>query len=243
MKYIYWLLGRIRNFILSLPGYKNISDFNTNLMSISIPGFLHPGNLYCFDYAINNLPSDSPVVEIGSFSGLSTNIISYYLRLHNRANKVICADPWNIPLESGVSRCDNPLVISEKQLRNFIKSNFIKSINEFSKNNLPYLVESYSNDFFESWKKGQTVKDVLKRKVELTGKISFCYIDGDHSYKQTKEDFKNVNKLLEVGGFILFDDSAPYETHECARFMKDILKNKRYKLVVKNPNYLFQKIT
>ena len=31
-------------------------------------GMLDNGNLYCFEYAIEHLPSNSPVIEIGSFA-------------------------------------------------------------------------------------------------------------------------------------------------------------------------------
>ena len=87
MKYLFSLLKNIRKFILSFPGYKDVSDDNTNLLSMAIPGFLHPGNLYCFDYAIKNIPSSAPIIEIGSFSGLSTNILNYYLKLYDKKNK------------------------------------------------------------------------------------------------------------------------------------------------------------
>jgi len=33
-------------------------------------------------------------------------------------------------------------------------------------------------------------------------------VDRDHTYDQSIRDFRNVNRFLEVGGFIIFDDSA-----------------------------------
>ena len=44
----------------------DISDQYTELLSGINPGWLERGNLYSFDYAIRNLPSDSPIIEIGS---------------------------------------------------------------------------------------------------------------------------------------------------------------------------------
>ena len=242
MKYLFSPLKNIRKFILSFPGYKDVSDDNTNLLSMAIPGFLHPGNLYCFDYAIKNIPSSAPIIEIGSFSGLSTNILNYYLKLYDKKNKIICSDPWEIPLKTGDHRRKNKIFISKKQLRDFIKSNFIKSIKGFSKDNLPYLVESYSNIFFKIWKQGRVTHDVLGRSIKLGGKISFCYIDGDHSYKQAKKDFENADNYLEKGGYLLFDDSAPYSIYGLSRLMDEILENGKYKLVIRNPNFFFQKL-
>lgn len=49
-------------------------------MKVIIPGWLEPGHLYCFDYAIKNLPDNNPIVEIGTFDGLSANTILYFLK-------------------------------------------------------------------------------------------------------------------------------------------------------------------
>jgi hypothetical protein len=38
---------------------------------------LNAGNVECIDYAIGHLPSDAPMLEIGSWCGLSTNVISH----------------------------------------------------------------------------------------------------------------------------------------------------------------------
>lgn len=55
-------------------------------------GFLNIGNIWCFDYAISNLPSHNPIIEIGSFCGLSANVITYLKLRHNVINKLICVD-------------------------------------------------------------------------------------------------------------------------------------------------------
>src|SRR4051812_12446264 len=41
------------------------------------PGHHMQGNVYCYDYAIKHLPSDNPILEIGTFVGLSTNQIAH----------------------------------------------------------------------------------------------------------------------------------------------------------------------
>jgi predicted O-methyltransferase YrrM len=55
---------------------------------------LSSGNLYCFDHAIRNLPSELPIIEIGSFCGLSTNLMAHYLQVHGRNNTLFTCDAW-----------------------------------------------------------------------------------------------------------------------------------------------------
>ena len=76
----------------------------------------------------------------------------------------------------------------------------------------------------------------------MGGEISFCYIDGNHTYDFAKRDFENLDPYLELGGLVLFDDSSDLDTFGLTRLMKEIKRNKKYELVMKNPNYLFKKI-
>lgn len=205
-------------------------------------GMLENGNLYCFEYAIKNLPSENPVIEIGSFCGLSTNLISFYLQLNNRPNKLITCDKWffegaEIPESTlGGSK------ISHRQYREFVKQTFIRNTSFFSQHHLPYTIEQFSDDFFKLWRAGKTETDVNGRSITLGGKISFAYIDGNHTYDYAKRDFENVDEFLEAGGFILFDDSSENSEWEVNRVIKEILSNDNYEVVVSNPNFLLRKI-
>ena len=76
----------------------------------------------------------------------------------------------------------------------------------------------------------------------MVEKIAFAYIDGDHSYEQTKKDFENVDAKLLKNGFVLIDDSAKKMRFGSAQFIKEIFKRSDYKLIDANPNYLFKKI-
>jgi hypothetical protein len=73
----------------------DISDAYTLRLQQINTGMLHRGNLYCFRYALERLPSSAPIVEIGSFCGLSTNIITYYKEVLSSKNKLINCDPWD----------------------------------------------------------------------------------------------------------------------------------------------------
>lgn len=76
----------------------------------------------------------------------------------------------------------------------------------------------------------------------MGGSFSFCYIDGNHTYDYVRRDFENIDKYLDVGGYILFDDSADHNPFGLTKLMKEIMKKKNYKLIMKNPNYLFMKL-
>ena len=88
----------------------------------------------------------------------------------------------------------------------------------------------------------QTTQDVFGRSVTLGGSISFCYIDGAHTYEAVKKDFLNCDAVLDVGGFLLFDDST-IEMFGVRNLMPEILETGRYELIDTNPNHLYRKLT
>lgn len=221
--------------------YVDVSDEYIEWLCFANPGMLNRGNLYCFEHAIKNLPTNNPILEIGSFCGLSTNSINYYISKYQKKNSIVCCDRW---VFEGAERGGNVggSHIPHDVYREFVKETFKRNVQFFSKENLPYCVEVFSDDFFKLWDAEEEVKDVFNREIKLGGNISFAYIDGNHTYEYTKRDFENVNRHLDVGGFILFDDSSYFSPWGCAKFMKEVMDHSDYKLVFKNPNYMFQKI-
>jgi len=236
-------IAKLKN--LFLYGYSRLrsldaSDEYTNWLSFAVPGMMNKGNLYCFEFAARHLPTNSPIVEIGSFCGLSTNLISYYLRKYNKTNRIISSDKW---IFEGAERGGNlpATEISHAEYRNFIKQTYIRNIKMFSSHNLPFTIEEFSDDFFALWEKQSKVSDILGREISLGGKIAFCFIDGNHSYEFARRDFENTDRWLENGGFVFFDDSADYYQFGSSKLMNEIKRNKNYELILKNPNYLFRK--
>lgn len=205
-------------------------------------GMLNPGNVYCFEYAIQRLPSGNPVIEIGSFCGLSANIISYYLRKFGKSNKLITCDKWIFERAEKQHEFLDGSSIRNEDIRNFVKESYIRNISFFSKENLPYTVEEFSDDFFSRWDKEEMATDVMGRNIQLGGKISFAYIDGNHTIEYAKRDFSNVDRHLEKGGFILFDDSYSKSEWEVNKVVKEVLGRGDYELVLENPNFLIRKI-
>lgn len=231
---------QIAKFIL---GYKKqkikLATPNTFIswMKLVNAGMLSEGNIYCMEYAIRNLVSTNPIIEIGAFCGLSTNVISFYLSINNRPNKLMTVDKW---LFEGAENLSNTITID--RYREFVRETYIRNVSFFSQHTPPYTIEELSDDFFDLWCKSVQVTDIMGRQVQLGGNISFAYIDGNHSYDFAKRDFGNVDKYLDRGGFILFDDSSDDSAWEVRGVIDEIKRNPNYEVVMKNPNYLVRKI-
>jgi hypothetical protein len=211
-----------------------------NWLSFAVPGMLRRGNVDCFDYALRHLPSKGAIVEIGSFCGLSTNVIGYLKRRHGVPNPFVTCDRWifegadqsGLLEDSGVSFAD---------YSDFVKQNYRRNIQLFNPTDTPFTIELFSDEFFAAWSERETRDDVLGRPITLGGPIAFCYIDGNHTYEFARRDFENTDRFLQPGGFILFDDSGDGSGWEVCRLMPEVLSTGRYRLVSKAPNYLFQK--
>jgi hypothetical protein len=57
------------------------------------------------------------------------------------------------------------------------------------------------------------IKHNEKVKIINSIKWDLIYIDGNHDYDVVKQDFENCSKNLNVGGFIILDDSALYTNY------------------------------
>lgn len=204
-------------------------------------GMLARGNVWCIDYAIRNLPSEAPILEIGSFCGLSTNVITYLKEKYKVRNPLITSDKWIFEGAKSDGMLGDSQSVTHTEYKQFVKESFLKNVQMFSRNDLPFSIELFSDEFFNAWSTFQNYPDVFGREVKLGGPISFCYIDGNHSYDFAKRDFVNADRFLEKGGFILFDDSSDYSGWEVCKVVKEVIETGRYELIAKNPNYFFRK--
>lgn len=205
------------------------------------PGMLDRGNVYCFDYAIRNLPSTAPIIEIGSFCGLSTNMITYFKEKHRVKNALVTCDEWNFEGAENGGMLGDSRSISHSDYRIFVRDSYLRNVRMFSRYDLPFTIEVVSDVFFNAWALEEKRTDVFGREFQLGGPISFCYIDGNHSYAFAKRDFDNCDKFLENGGFVLFDDSGDGTGWDVCKVVKEVLETGRYELVSKSPNYFFRK--
>lgn len=222
-----------------LPRHKRMAkDPFLDWLSYIVPGWLVQGNVELFDYCFANLPSSAPVIEIGTFAGLSLNTITHLLKRHGRSNPVFSVDEWNLQTRGFVFPDDS--TVSWEEYKRLVIETFRQNVSLFSRGNLPYHIVSSSDHFFAEWAAGNSKTEFFSREVVLGGPIAFAYIDGDHTYEQSLKDFRNVDRHLEVGGYVVFDDSAG--GWECSRTAREAIQRSDYRLVDKRPNYCIQKI-
>jgi hypothetical protein len=224
-----------------LRGTRRLDDEFLEWLGFANAGMQHPGNASCFDHALSRLPSQAPMVEIGVFCGLSTNTIAYLKAKHGRSNPVFTCDPW-IFEGAGSSRLGGHGSLTHADYRRYVMDSFQRNVRFFSGADLPHALEATSDDFFRRWAAGEATTDLFGRPARLGGPVSFAYIDGDHRYEQARRDFDNVDRFLEPGGFILFDDSADESEWEVRKVILELKASGRYRVVLRNPNYLVQKL-
>lgn len=210
-------------------------------------GMLHEGNIYLMGYAIKNMPNDGMVFEIGSYAGLSTNVMLHLLKTYNKEHVFIGCDAWvyeGVDDNSGTikNHIDGKTNVTRADYNLYIKTAFINAVNLLHPTKKPFTCHLTSDAFFKIWNSDGEFTDVFDRTFRITQDISFCYIDGNHSYEQTKKDFENVDLKLKLNGFILIDDSAKHLKFGSSTFITEIKKNTKYKVIDNNPNYLIQKI-
>lgn len=217
------------------------TDTYTTWLCFANAGMLDKGNLHLMDLAMKQLPGSAPILEIGSFCGLSTNLLTHFKRKYGLKNRLITCDKWVFENadEQGPHIGTSPVLFSD--YKEFVRNSYLRNIRLFSADDLPFTVEATSDEFFPAWREQKETRDVLGRPLILGGPISFCYIDGDHTYMGVKKDFLNCDAFLDIGGFLLFDDST-VPSFGVRDLMPEITAAGRYELVATNPNHLFQKV-
>lgn len=223
--------------------YKMVANEYYDALYVSMNGatLFVPENIYCIDYAVRNLPTDDPVIEIGSFTGMSTCMLSHYLAKYNCGNVLFNADRWEFE-EKEKNYYSRVLNVSPEEMKDYIRNSFVRNVRHFSRNRLPHTIELFSDEFFSQWLQKNTLLNIWEQPVTLGGPVSFAYLDGNHQYDFVKRDFENVHRQLVKGGFIFFDDSAPHINSGMRDLVKEVKARRDYEVVVKNPNYLVRRI-
>jgi Methyltransferase domain len=215
-----------------------VIDYLMACMQNVTPGWIREGNLEAFAYCLARLPSDAPIIEIGSFAGLSLNYLILLLRRADRQNPVFSVDPWKFGHGTAPLKGSD---ISYDAYSAHIREIFRRNITLFSGDRLPHHIELSSDAFFAAWAGSEKRIDFFGNAVQLGGPIAFAYIDGSHTYEQSTKDFQNVDRYLEPGGFIVFDDSEDYHNWGSTRTAQEAAMLERYEVVAKNPNYCLRK--
>lgn len=207
----------------------------------AVPGMLCQGNIDAMEYAIANMPPGKPIVEIGSFCGLSTVVMSYLQEKHGKKSLLYTCDKWEFEGQQLGALLGDSSSVTHDVYREYVKGTFQRSMQTFAGSNLPHTIECFSDEFFQRWFAKEATVDIFNRPTSLGGEIGFCYIDGNHTYEFAKRDFENTHRALVSGGFILFDDSADGSNWEVNQLTREIVASQEYELVSKAPNYLFRK--
>jgi len=224
--------------VAPLPRVANDSFFDW--LGYANAGMLAPGNIDAFDFAMARLPTPDPMIEIGSFCGLSTNVLTYLKQKHRAPNKLISCDRWIFESDDGPMLGKSE--ISHADYREFVRDTFIRNVRMFSRADLPYTVELFSDEFFAAWETNKLAADVHGRTIQLGGPISLCFIDGNHTYDFARRDFLNTDRWLVRGGFVIFDDSSEGSIGEARRVAHEAINTSRYRVVAETPNYFLEKL-
>src|SRR5262249_43800743 len=150
-------------------------------ITYAVAGMTHPGNFYGFDYAISRLPSANPVLEIGTWCGRSAIALSYLLDVHGRSNRLVTCDEWDYERDKAKPNVGDTK-LTHAALREFVKESYRRNAAAFCPHRLPHTVETNADAFFADWGARREVADVFDRPTALGGGLSFCFIDGNHTY-------------------------------------------------------------
>lgn len=247
------MLDTIRRILFRLFQEQKLRDDVITRLQVSIVGanMMPPGNVFALDHAIRRLPPKGVVLEIGSFGGTSANIILYLLKKHRQPHPLMTCDPWICEgfhdntrgHDARYMTClDGSESITRTAYMEYIQRSFTESLRLFHADRLPSAFRLRSDDFFTLWREEASAVDLFDRPTQLGGKISLAYIDGDHSYAQARRDFEHVHEALLPGGFVLMDDSAPFDHFGSAQFAREVAATyPDMRVVMKNPHYLFVK--
>jgi predicted O-methyltransferase YrrM len=223
--------------------FDKITDDPANFwLKASIPGWFVDGNLEALEHCIRHLESEAPVIEIGTHAGLSTSFITRLLRNHGRTNKVFSADAWTFSNYPTQVLFDD---VTCARYRGYLVEAYRRNVELFQPDDKPFHLELDSDDFLAAWSSGQAVTTLFGDRVTLGGPMSLVYIDGSHYYEQCLRDFQNVDRHLDVGGFIVFDDSskdAEIYHPGSRRVAVEAAALPRYRVVLENPNLTIERV-
>lgn len=212
-------------------------DDHMKWIKAGVSGWCDDGNIQAMATAIENMP-DGAVIEIGSFVGRSTCIISRLLELAESPAPFYSVDDWYFEgyhPDGVVSKH-----VTLDNWRGYTEQQFIANVSYFT-GRRPLHIKTRSDDFFRQWGEGRKYRDLFGRRVRLGGGIAFAFIDGEHSYDGSKRDAENTLRFLLPGGYMLLDDSYDGTPHQSGRMAIELLAHPLLELVGRYPNMMFKR--
>ena len=183
---------------LTVPEY---SDPFTDKLAQVVPGMQQRGNLALMRRAIDEMPHEGVVLEIGCFAGRSSCLLTYFLDQAKQPHRLIACDPWAFEFK-GLD--DTPLGTSRitgTAWGEHVATVYCEHVKFFCAHRLPQTFRLSSDTLFAQWAAGPMI-DVFGRTITLDGPIAFAFIDGNHDYEHVSADLRHTDALLLSGGFV-----------------------------------------
>ncbi len=150
-------------------------------------------------------------IEIGTLRGESTEFL---LKENPNIKRVYCVDPYSDDFFSGGKSVSSYFKEAKKRLSKF--------------GDKIVFVRKTSNDAINFFK---------KKKI----KPDFIYIDGDHSFKQTKKDMENYFKILKKGGILAGHDIQYLKNNNVCRALFEFCCKKNQIPLIKEMDWIIVK--
>ena len=149
--------------------------------------------------------------------------------LSKKIKKLYMIDPYAV---------DNYEYLGEDYMQNFY-SKYSKLTGEFSKGGFMRYYDQVYKEVLEKVKDYSAAEvcrmtsDVWFEKNKSI-KLDWIYIDGDHSYSQTKKDLNNSLKVVKSGGLIIGDDygwpDAKWQKAGVTKAVDEFIKQNKFKM-------------
>ena len=149
------------------------------------------------------------LLEIGSWSGLSTLTFAWALDYFAHGGSVHCIDPWLPYVDKTVNRAVLFTAMDEVAASGEIYDVFCHN------------VSCGPGDVEITHSRGMS-QDVLPTMTD--GSFDLVYVDGDHVYGAVVSDIESARRLVADGGIVCGDDLEA-QAHECHDSINDLDEN------------------
>ena len=168
-----------------------------------IPGLLGEAEAHLLGTVAACVPRGGAIVEIGSFKGKSTVVLSK-IAAHYGLGPVVAIDPHNFNNAELEAHRTSPEASSYDE--------FVRNLASAGVGDRVEIHRAYSTEIAPRWIRP----------------ISFLWIDGDHSYAGAKADFDGFARHLVPGGVVAFHDALHEFAGPIRVFVEEVLRSDRY---------------
>ena len=187
--------------VTQLPG--DVNDVIEQALKVAhgVTGFLGDHEARFLAMLAASTPADGLIVEIGSFKGKSTVLLAS-VAAHYGLGQIVAIDPHTSP-----SPTDPGLPPGASSFEEF--SAALRSANLEEKVEVH---RTFSREVAKDWNRP----------------IRLLWIDGEHTYQGTKEDFEMFSPFLASGGVVALHDALHAFEGPIRVFVEEILRSDRF---------------